>query len=470
MNLASLQSVPPVFLERMQHLLGAEFPQFLASYNQPATLGLRVNHLKTSNQDFVSRTPWRLTPVPWCSSGFTLPLEAQPGKQPYHAAGLYYLQESSAMAVAEVLSPQPGEVVLDISAAPGGKATHLAAKMANQGLLVANEIHPKRVWALAENLERCGVRNALVTNETPSRLAAYFGACFDRVLVDAPCSGEGMFRKSETAMAEWKPDMAESCAIRQAALLNEAARLVRPGGWMVYSTCTFAPQENEGLIGQFLAGHPEFKITPVPSLPGLSQGHPEWAETFSQFNLQYAARIWPHLANAEGHFIALLRHADGETSSTHPRLQARRGAFTRQIPTEFTRLYQEFSQEHMQPPLVDERLWLEGSYLYQLPSFLPEFSSLRVIHPGWWLGSFKKGRFEPSHALAMGIQSPQAKQSLRLDPDDPWIISYLHGESLAAPGEDGWVLVTVDGYALGWGRRVNNVLKNHYPRGIRVRF
>ena len=267
--------LPPAFLARMQRLLGDEYPAFLASYDQPPTSGLRANTLKLSAAAFQAISPYPLAPLPWCPSGFLI--ESQPastplppGKHPYHAAGLYYLQDPSAMAAAEVLAPRPGEKVLDLSAAPGGKSTHLAALMGNQGLLVANEIHAQRAWDLAENLERCGVRIAAITNETPARLAEHFGAFFDRVLVDAPCSGEGMFRKSEAARREWQPEMPAACAARQSAILEEAARLLRPGGHLAYTTCTFAPEEDEAVIGHFLASHPDFTLLPIflsPSPP-----------------------------------------------------------------------------------------------------------------------------------------------------------------------------------------------------------
>ena len=272
-------AIPPAYLQRMQHLLGDQYPAFLAACAQPAVAGLRLNTLKISPQEFQSISPWPLSPLPWSVAGFALPSAAQPGKHPYHAAGLYYLQDPSAMAAAEVLAPRPGERVLDLAAAPGGKSTHLAALMQNQGLLVANEIHPQRAWDLAENLERCGVQMACITNETPARLAQAWGGMFDRVLLDAPCSGEGMFRKSERARGEWSPEHVAACATRQGGILNEAARLVRPGGWLLYATCTFAPQEDEQTIGQFLQAHPEFALEAIPGTAGL---HPRPARLGAQ--------------------------------------------------------------------------------------------------------------------------------------------------------------------------------------------
>ena len=234
----NLSEIPSAFLERMARLLRDEYPAFLASYDKLPSVGLRVNTLKIAPEVFRQIAPFKLAPLPWCAAGFTIAGEdKEPGKHPYHAAGLYYLQDPSAMAVAELLDPQPGERVLDLASAPGGKATHIAAKMQGQGLLVANEIHSKRAWELAGNLERWGAANVAITNETPERLAERFEDFFDRVLVDAPCSGEGMLRKSEAARVEWAPELVRGCALRQTAILDHAARLVRPGGRLAYSTC-----------------------------------------------------------------------------------------------------------------------------------------------------------------------------------------------------------------------------------------
>ena len=254
----------------MERLLGGEYPAFLASYAERPSVGLRVNTLKTTPEVFHQIAPFELAPVPWCAAGFTIvgdDIEA--GKHPFHAAGLYYLQDPSAMAVAELLDPQPGERVLDLASAPGGKATHIAAQMQGQGLLVANEIHPKRAWELASNLERWGAANVTITNETPERLAERFEGFFDRVLVDAPCSGEGMMRKGEAARVEWASELIHGCALRQSGILEHAARLVQPGGRLVYSTCTFNPEENEGTVARFLAAHPEFAADRAAAATGL---------------------------------------------------------------------------------------------------------------------------------------------------------------------------------------------------------
>ena len=461
--------LPALFLQQMQGLLGEAYNNFLHSYERPASIGLRANLLKITPQELRQRLPYRLEPAPWAPSGFSLAAQTDqiisppPGKHPYHAAGLYYLQEPSAMAVAELLAPQPGESVLDLCAAPGGKATHLAALMGRQGLLVANETHTQRAWELAENLERCGVQHAVTANETPQRLAAHFGAFFDRVLVDAPCSGEGMFRKSEAARREWSPEFVQSCALRQSAILEEAARLVRPGGWLVYSTCTFNQYENETVIERFLAGNGEF---------GLDDGQPTTGHGLPAF-----LRLWPHQVEGEGHFAVRLRRSQAAPDEKRRAAPGRAMQGWFKAAAQTRPVWEAFCQENLAGDPLDQqpgsRLAQVGSYLYSLPPSLPDLEGLRLIHPGWWLGTIKEGRslrqarFEPAHALALGLKIEAAQRRIDLQVEDPRVLAYLHGDVLEIGGEDGWLLVGVDGFPLGWGRRVQGRVKNFYPRGLR---
>ena len=459
--------IPSAFLERMSGLLGGEFSAFLASYDAATVAGLRVNTLKMSAGAFRALAAFELTPVPWCPAGFTVSEEQTPGKHPWHAAGLYYLQEPSAMAAAELLDPQPGERVLDLAAAPGGKATHIASLMRGQGLLIANEMHPKRAWDLAENLERWGARNAAITNEPPERLAERFTGFFDSVLLDAPCSGEGMFRKSEAARREWSPALVAGCALRQSAILEHAARLVRPGGRLVYSTCTFAPEEDEAVIARFLDEHDYFELIEPPPRPGFSPGRPDWiAERQDRDitgNLSAATvRLWPHTGPGEGHFVAVLQRR----LTIEPLTQPRPWPPVR-LPRPVEQAYRAFCTAHLADVPAAGRLALVGSYLYALPPELPDLSGLRFLHPGWWLGTIKKDRFEPSHALALGLTLGNSLRSVRLDADSPDIRTYLQGNSFRSPGDDGWLLVAVDDHPLGWGKRVNGTVKSHYPKGLR---
>jgi NOL1/NOP2/sun family putative RNA methylase len=461
----------------MAVMLGNEYNDFLTSLHQSAITGLRVNTLKISPEEFFHRSPYKLSPVPWCSSGYIVESENKetglisPGKHPCHRAGLYYLQEPSAMAAAEALSPQPGEKVLDLAAAPGGKATHLAALMKNTGLLVANEIHPKRVWDLAENLERCGVTNAVVTNENPQRMADHFGDYFDRVMLDAPCSGEGMFRKGEVARKEWKPELVRSCSIRQAAILEQAARMVKPGGCLAYTTCTFSTEENEGVIVGFLKHHPEFDLRIFRHTQGYQPVKPEWIGLSPNHRINRAIRIWPHLTQGEGHFIALLvRHgsSDMDPKGDEPKtgLLPKRNIKS-QIMTTARTILDDYFRANLSFTLDNTRLAMDGSYFYLLPEDAPNLTGLKVIHPGWWLGTIHKERFIPSHSLAMGIHGDQARHILPLQVGDQRLCSYFAGESFPDSGDNTWVLIAVDGFPVGWGKRVQNVIKNFYPHGLR---
>jgi 16S rRNA C967 or C1407 C5-methylase (RsmB/RsmF family)/NOL1/NOP2/fmu family ribosome biogenesis protein len=455
----------------MQVQLGDDYPAFLRSYDQPPDIGLRVNTLKLTPAQFNALTPFSLTPIPWTPAGFMVPPDSRPGKHPYHAAGLYYLQDPAAQAVAELLAPMPGDHILDLSAAPGGKTTHIASLMAGRGLLVANDIHPKRVRDLARNIERWGARNVAITNETPRRLVEHFGPIFNRVLVDAPCSGEGMFRKDHASRDEWSVRLVESCAVRQDAILKDAAGLVSPGGFLVYSTCTFAPEEDEGTLARFLTDHPSFRLLAMPQFPGFERGRPDWLDDGEPARgLDRAVRLWPHKAAGEGHFIALLQHGgeNTEAAASYAPFTPRSSPQPSPIPKAALEDFYRFASETLvwQPPKA--QLALFGSHMYCLPQGLPDLKGLRVIHWGWWLGTAKKKRFEPSHALAMGLGVEDVYQSVPLDVDDPDLMRYLRGEVLNTDGPDGWVLVSVDGYPLGWAKRVQNRLKSHLPRSLRM--
>jgi NOL1/NOP2/fmu family ribosome biogenesis protein/23S rRNA U2552 (ribose-2'-O)-methylase RlmE/FtsJ len=376
------------------------------------------------------------------------------------------------MAVAEILGPKPGERILDLAAAPGGKATHIAALMNNEGLLVANDIHPRRVWDLAQNIERSGVINSIITNESPGRLAKRFDSFFDRVLLDAPCSGEGMFRKSNEAIEAWSQQHVLSCAIRQLDILQCAATMVRPGGFLGYTTCTFSPEENEQVIAKFLdaqarSGCP-YELIQITKKPQFQPGEARWAPSTSEntYLLERTVRLWPHLNAAEGHYIALMRRSSG--NDKHRPLTRKKIA-----PMSALALLQEFERKALTIQFPEERLFLQGSYLYQLPKEAPSLEGLKVIHPGWWLGTVRKSNFEPSHALAMALPIQYTKQVERLNIGDPHLLAYLRGESLASPGPNGWTLIVLDvpsappALSLGWGKRSQGLLKNNYPRGLR---
>ena len=427
--------LPEAFLNRMQRQLGEEYPAFLESLERPRAVALRFNPLKGE----IPPLPFVAEPVPWEPMGFYYDPEARPGLHPYHEAGVYYLQEASAMAPVMLLDPQPGERICDLCAAPGGKTTQIAGRMAGDGFLLCNEINPKRAKILSRNIERLGVANALVTNEHPQTLADRYPGFFDRVLIDAPCSGEGMFRKEEAAVTDWSPETVQMCARRQAEILRSGAELVRPGGLLVYSTCTFAPEEDEMAVAAFLEQHPEFTPERVEA--------PWFAPAENG-----AFRLWPHKLRGEGHFAAVLRKAgsaepEGASAKAQP------------LPKQWT----EFAKQ-LNIRLPAGKAILFGQSLYWAPEAMPEIGRLKVLRPGLELGEVKKDRFEPAHALALWLRD--AANTVDFPAESQELKAYLHGETVPAKVK-GWCLVQTDGYGIGWGKGDGNVLKNHYPKGLR---
>ncbi len=468
--------LPEPFLSKQQALLGAEYPNFIRTYEFPASRGLRVNTLKVETKRFIHEVPFTLCPIPWIEEGFYYSHEDRPGKHPYHAAGVYYIQEPSAMAVVEVLQPQPHERVLDLAAAPGGKATQIAVRMHNTGLLVANEVHPTRTKALSENIERLGITNTIVTNESVSRLADRWPNSFDRIVLDAPCSGEGMFRKDDDARVEWSMDAVQHCSVRQIELLNLAAVLLKPGGRLVYSTCTFAPEENEQVIEQFLHNHPDWNLLPISHSYGWQPGRPEWSTVKSPY-LANTARLWPHHVEGEGHFLALLekgtkdKNVDIDVPQRNAIVTRAKHNKNDEVLTEAIGYLKQFLKdaiEHWEPAW--DRLTLFGTHLYQLPYSAPSLDQVKVFRAGLHLGELKKNRFEPSHALALALATNHAKHAIDLRSDQAEVVAYLRGESIPIDSEvHGWCIVRVDGYALGWGKASQGTLKNHYPKGLRIK-
>lgn len=458
-------TLPSHFLQRMAALLGEEYSLFLAEFARPARQSLRANTLKIAPETLLGLLGMPADPLPWCPEALLLPAEAHLGQHPFHAAGLYYLQEPSATAVVPALDAQPGERVLDLCAAPGGKATHIAARMQGEGLLWANEMNKGRAHILLENLERWGARNIVVSAEHPERLAERLPGFFERVLVDAPCSGEALFRREPESIREWSPAAVRGCARRQEHILAAAARLVRPGGVLVYSTCTFAPEENEGVIAAFLQAHPDFSVETLAAVPGFVPGRPEWvpdAPDRVQEQLRRAVRLWPHRAPAEGHFLVRLRREGG---ALEPRLPLWR---PQPFPASARRTLAKFWQEALPGAPLPERLALLGERVLALPSDLPDLAGLRLLRAGWLLGEIRGARFVPGHALAMGLPASAAARTLDLPVEGERVAAYLRGEPLASAGPAGWLLVTVAGYPLGWGKRVGAVVKNHRPRGLAV--
>ena len=425
--------LPEGFLNRIQEQLGAEYPAFLESLERPRAVALRFAPGKECALPFLRE------PVPWEPLGYYYDPAARPGLHPYHEAGVYYLQEASAMAPVALLEPQPGERICDLCAAPGGKSTQIAGKMAGEGFLLCNEIEPKRARILSRNVERMGIAHALVTNEHPQRLAQALPGYFDRVLIDAPCSGEGMFRKEEAAVTDWSPETVEMCARRQGEILHSGGILVRPGGRLVYSTCTFAPAEDELAVRAFLENHPEFALEAVAA-PWFTEVEPGMY------------RMWPHKLKGEGHFAAVLRKKGEEEPSELPNAGEK-------LPQVFTNFAKELGIQ-----LPPGKAVTFGPNLYWAPKDLPELKGLKVLRPGLELGVVKKDRFEPAHALALWLTDCRNVQELTSD--GPEISRYLRGDVIPSD-KRGWCQVTVDGFGIGWGKGDGRVLKNHYPKGLR---
>jgi NOL1/NOP2/sun family putative RNA methylase len=438
--------IPAEFLTRMESMLGPDYPAFLSALERPLQKGLRLSRRKA-----LSKVPFILEPIPWAENGYYYDPDTRPGKHPYHEAGLYYLQEPSAMAPAGLLSPKPGDRVLDLCAAPGGKSTQLGDMLEGQGLLVANEINPKRAKILSRNIERMGIPNALVLNMHPRDLEGRFPEFFDKILVDAPCSGEGMFRKEEAAVTDWSQATVEMCAGRQAEILDSAAKMLRPGGLLCYSTCTFSPEEDEGAVAAFLSRHPDFHVVPVDA-PWFAPGNPQWA-TPETPQLSDTFRLWPHKLSGEGHYAALLQR-DGDGSGTPLSPPA-----SPPMPKELSDFL-----EALEITLPEGKVISFGPSLYLVPEALPELRGLKVLRPGLELGQVKKGRFEPAHALALWLST--AKTTADFSADSQEILQYLQGQVLSGP-QTGWTLVTVDGLSLGWAKGSGGQLKNHFPKGLR---
>ena len=454
--------LPVAFIKNMREILGEEgLAEYLDSFENPKFTGLRVNTSKISVEEFLRISPFKLRRVPWTENGFYYTEEDSPTHHPYYYAGLYYIQEPSAMAPAAVLPVERGERVLDLCAAPGGKATELGAKLNHTGLLVANDASASRTKALLKNLEVFGIPNLLVTSEMGDRLDRYFHEYFDKILIDAPCSGEGMFRKQAHMIPAWEKQGPEVFANMQREILRQAAELLKPGGTMLYSTCTFSKLENEGSIDGFLAEHPEFTLEEIPRQEGFCSGMPELVG--SRFPLERCVRLFPHKIDGEGHFLALLKKA-GEKIPGAPEPAGRPG----RIPAELEAFLQDVSM-----PMELSRIVVKDTKVFLMPEGVGRCPGLRFLRSGLYLGELLKKRFEPSQAFAMALKKEEYASVIDLSAADDRVIRYLKGETLEIEdGEssrpEGWQLVCVDGYPLGWGKLIRGTLRNKYFSGWRM--
>lgn len=480
--------LPKQFLDRMREMLGDEYEVFLDSFSQEKYQALRLNALKQgqSGESAVEQlapengkeSVFHLSKVPWADNGYYYEKEDTPGKHPYHEAGVYYIQEPSAMAPVTLLEAEPGEQILDLCAAPGGKSTQIAAAMRGEGLLIANEIHPARAKILSENVERMGIRNACVTNETPAHLAELFPEYFDKILVDAPCSGEGMFRKNEVACEEWSLENVVLCGQRQDEILDCAARMLKPGGRLVYSTCTFAPTENEGSIYRFLMRHPEFAVVEIDkeTLGIKGDGVPAYLK-YSDITVESSEshglpdenvltntlRLWPHKLKGEGHYAAVLVK-QGELPENYRRISIQ--GLQKGVEEKELGEWPQFAKEFLRTKLQGTFMKF-GDNIYLMPENMPNVKGLKVLRPGLHIGTLKKNRFEPSHALALSLAPEDVVNVYHLDSKENTIHAYLNGQTFPVEGDKGWYLICVDGFSIGWGKLAGGIMKNHYPKGLR---
>ncbi|MDE6059448.1 MAG: RsmF rRNA methyltransferase first C-terminal domain-containing protein [Clostridia bacterium] len=428
-------NLPAEFLARMRERLGETFPAFLSSYEVPPWRALRVNTLKVSREEFLRVSPFALEPVPWAQNGFYLEAE-KAGSDPYHFAGLYYVQEPSAMCVGELTAPCKKERVLDLCAAPGGKTTLIAAQMRGEGILIANEIDFGRAVILSQNVERLGIKNCAVVSTDPETLAQQFPEYFDLVLVDAPCSGEGMFKKEPEALPHWSPNNVAMCAARQRDILEEAAKTVAGGGHLIYSTCTFAEEEDEWQIRAFLERHPEFV-------------------------LEQEEKLYPHKYKGEGHYCARLKKIEGER---------RRGkSYPIERSTQANKAFYAFAEDFFTevPKSEIAAPWPCRGRMYLVPAGMPALNMMSRLRLGVELGEFDGRVFKPAHALAMATKREECRRFVSLTREE--CLRYLRGETLEREIENGWCVVGVEDYPLGLGKVVNGVMKNHLPKGLRKR-
>lgn len=458
-------NLPIEFEKKMKTFLGNEWDDFLYSYDNNRFQALRFNTLKVQSPEEIIRILKVLgissdKRVSWANEAYYFDENVRPGKHPYHEMGLYYIQEPSAMSAAALLAPKPGMRVLDLCAAPGGKSTQLATYLGDSGLLVSNEINTQRSRILSQNIERMGIKNAIVTNEDSFVLASHFPGFFNAIQVDAPCSGEGMFRKLPEAIEQWSMENVAICAARQKEILDNAAVMLKPGGVIVYSTCTFSKEENEDVIECFLERHPDF-------------------------TLEEMERFWPHKVDGEGHFVAkLVRRGSVDTGfksdrqtkkikNNKNRKNETKSALTKENMKLLSEFLDETISDDMAALIKNSRLVMFGEQLYRLPDMEVDIKGLKVQRAGLHIGEFKKQRFEPSHSLALALKLSEAKNVVKLTCDNPQTIGFFNGQSVmlsdeqAAECKKGWALVCVDGYPAGWGKVNGTQVKNHYPKGLR---
>ena len=430
-----MYQLPEQFIQNMKKQLPEnEWEAFFAVYGNKPVKGVRLNPLRGGRYALKQVLPFLQEPVAWEENGFYTEGEKL-GASPFHFAGVFYSQEPSAMSAAPLLDVKAGERVLDLCSAPGGKGTQLACKMQGEGIIVLNEPILSRAKILSQNVERMGIKNAVVTSEMPAKLAEKFPAYFDKILVDAPCSGEGMFRKNaDEALREWSEENVALCAARQKEILENATKMLKKGGRLVYSTCTFSTQEDEGQVCDYLQNHPQMRL--------IKQ-----------------EKLYPHKIKGEGHFVALFEKTDGEIGDKKP--------IKPFVARDSERAYREFEKTFFREKFAYNLHEVNG-VLYELPQNVFDWKGLQVLRVGVRLGEVKNGRFEPNHSLAMCLKKEEVLRAVDLSQTDERVGKYLRGETFEADVKNGWCMVCIEGFPLGFGKAVNGTIKNHLPKGLRM--
>lgn len=451
--------LPIKYIEKMKNLLNEDFDKYIKSFEDKNYQGLRANTLKISPNDLKNLLNFNLEPIPWCDTGFYYEDE-RPAKSPYYNAGLFYIQEPSAMSTGAMLPIEKGDKVLDMCAAPGGKSTQIASKLQGTGVLVTNDISATRCKALLKNIEINGVYNAIVTNETPKNLAKKFKGYFNKIIVDAPCSGEGMFRKDKEAIKSWETHKTEFCCTLQREILYYAKDMLDNGGIIAYSTCTFAPEENEEMINEFLIENPDFELIDFDKSIGFENGRKEWIKANNIVDgIEKTGRLMPYKIKGEGHFLALIRKKGTPQNKniTQIKTNNKKELLDMEI----------FFKENLNIPMYNN-IEIHKTSVFTIPNGI-DLSGLRVVRSGFYLGELKTKRFEPSQAFAMGLKKENAKYTISFNINDENLTRYLKGESFTVDtNQDGWHLICIDKYPIGWGKVQKGRLKNKYLSGWRI--
>lgn len=449
--------LPVEFEQKMRNLLLDDFAEYEKHLEDPAYYGIRVNTLKISVEDFLKICPFRVTKVPWTDNGFYVDREEKPSKHPFYHAGLYYIQEPSAMTPASYLPVEPGDKVLDLCAAPGGKSTELGAKLQGEGILVSNDVSISRTKALMRNIEMFGIRNSVVLCTEAKYLVPSLTGYFDKILVDAPCSGEGMFRKGNNEIKNWEQKGSEPYAKLQREIVDDAVKLLKPGGMMLYSTCTFSPEENEQVIEYLLEKNEDLSLEAMEMVEGFDHGHPEWSLSGRE-DLKRCIRLWPHKIKGEGHFLALLKKDAGE-EPVFSYEKIKKVKVTPETEAFFKDCKMEIDWSHVRE---------HQGKLYYLKEDFPELSRARILRKGLFLGEMKKGRFEPSQSFAVSLKKGEFNKYISFGMTDEDAIRYLKCETLQVDTKlEGICLIGIDSYPLGWGKIKNGRMKNKYASSWR---